>query len=149
MPARSTAGPPRRGRERRRDHSGRRRVQDDRHRLDGRCERAASPVRIRPRWRVHLSRTTELHPGPRRAQELRRRRGRDNTDIDLFRGLGGAASTGTAQIDDGLQSGQYGLLLVIDGYNGMADDENVTVSYYVSNGVNRTADGGIPTPTFT
>jgi|CZKU01.1.fsa_nt_gi hypothetical protein len=75
--------------------------------------------------------------------------GRDNTDIDLFRGLGGAASTGTAQIDDGLQSGQYGLLLVIDGYNGMADDENVTVSYYVSNGVNRTADGGIPTPTFT
>jgi len=75
--------------------------------------------------------------------------GIDNTDIDLFRALPVAASVGTAQIDDGLQSGQYSLLLVIDGYNGMANDDKVTVSYYVSNGVNRTADGGIPTPTFT
>jgi hypothetical protein len=75
--------------------------------------------------------------------------GIDNTDIDLFRGLGGAASTGTAQIDDGLQAGQYGLLLAIDNYNGLADDANVTVSFYVSNGINRNPlDGGMTPPDF-
>lgn len=74
--------------------------------------------------------------------------GRDNTAIDLFRGLGVAASTGTSQIDDGLASGQYGLLLVIDEYNGQPNDPQVKVSYYVSNGVNRASDGGIPPPDF-
>jgi hypothetical protein len=74
--------------------------------------------------------------------------GRDNTDIDLFRGLGDTASTGTTQIDDGLRSGQYGLVLVIDNYNGQPNDPRVAVSYYVSNGVNRTSDGGIPVPDF-
>jgi hypothetical protein len=76
--------------------------------------------------------------------------GIDNTDIELFRGLGGAASTGTAQIDDGLQTGQYGLLLAIDDYNGQLDDPNVIVSFYVSNGVNRNPlDGGVTPPDFT
>jgi hypothetical protein len=74
--------------------------------------------------------------------------GIDNTDIDLFRNLGGAASTGTAQIDDGLQAGQYGLLLVIDKYNGLQNDPSVSVSFYISNGVNRTSDGGISPPNF-
>jgi hypothetical protein len=74
--------------------------------------------------------------------------GRDNTDIDLFRALGDTASTGTTQIDDGLRSGQYGLLLVIDNYNGQLNDPRVAVSYYVSNGVNRTSDGGIRAPDF-
>jgi hypothetical protein len=74
--------------------------------------------------------------------------GRDNIAIDLFRGLGVAASTGTSQINEGLTTGQYGLLLVIDDYNGEANDPNVTVSYYVSNG-DRAADGGIQRPAFT
>jgi hypothetical protein len=74
--------------------------------------------------------------------------GRDNTDIQLFRLLGGTASTGTSQIDQGLTSGQYSLLLVINNYNGQSDDSLVTVDFYVSNGLNRTADGGIPTPQF-
>ena len=74
--------------------------------------------------------------------------GRDNTDIQLFRLLGGPASTGTSQIDQGLTSGQYSLLLVISNYNGQSDDSFVTVDFYVSNGLSRTADGGIPTPQF-
>jgi hypothetical protein len=74
--------------------------------------------------------------------------GRDNTSTVLFRSLGGAASTGTAQIDDGLSNGQYGLLLVIDKYNGMPNDPNVTVSYYVSNGLDRTDGGSAAPPTF-
>ncbi len=72
--------------------------------------------------------------------------GRDNTSIQLFRTLGAAASTGASQIDQGLMAGQYGLLVVINGYNGQQNDSNVTVDFYVSNGLERDADGGIPTP---
>jgi hypothetical protein len=72
--------------------------------------------------------------------------GRDNTDIQLFRGLPGTASTGTSEIDQGLAAGQYGSLVVISNYNGNADDSQVTVDFYVSNGLSRNADGGIPTP---
>jgi hypothetical protein len=74
--------------------------------------------------------------------------GRDNMDIQLFRGLPGAASTGTAQINQGLTAGQYGLLFVITNYNGTPNDSQVTVDFYVSNGLNRSPDGGIPTPLF-
>lgn len=72
--------------------------------------------------------------------------GRDNVDIQLFRSLRGPAATGTSQIDQGLSAGQYGLLLVITHYNGQLDDSKVTVDFYVSNGLSRNADGGIPTP---
>jgi hypothetical protein len=74
--------------------------------------------------------------------------GRDNTDIQLFRLLPGAASTGTTQINQGLTAGQYGLLFVITNYNGTPNDSQVTVTFYVSNGLNRSPDGGIPTPLF-
>ena len=74
--------------------------------------------------------------------------GRDNTDILLFRDLPAAASTGTNQIDQGLTAGQYGLVLVISGYNGQENDSEVIVDFYVSNGLARDADGGIPTPKF-
>jgi hypothetical protein len=74
--------------------------------------------------------------------------GRDNTDIQLFRDLSGPASAGTNEIDQGLTAGQFGLLVVITNYNGQSDDPAVTVDFYVSNGVNRSADGGIPAPNF-
>ena len=45
-------------------------------------------------------------------------------------------------------AGQYGLLVVINGYNGEQNDSNVTVDFYVSNGLQRDADGGLPTPNF-
>jgi hypothetical protein len=69
--------------------------------------------------------------------------GRDNVSIDLFRALGSVSSAGTQQIDQGLQTGQYGLLLDIRDYNGTPDDPAVKVSFYVSNGVNRGGDGGL------
>ena len=75
-------------------------------------------------------------------------RGRDNTDIQLFRDLRAPAATGTTQIDQGLTAGQYGLLLVITNYNGKPDDPQVTVDFYVSDGLSRDADGGIPKPKF-
>jgi hypothetical protein len=74
--------------------------------------------------------------------------GRDHTAISLFNLLGAPASAGTQQIDEGLSSGQYSLLLVINGYNGQPDDSHVVVDFYVSNGINRDPDGGIPTPKF-
>jgi hypothetical protein len=55
---------------------------------------------------------------------------------------------GTSQIDQGLAAGQFGSIIVIRNYNGMRDDPQVTVEYYVSNGLNRDADGGIPVPRF-
>jgi hypothetical protein len=74
--------------------------------------------------------------------------GRDNTAIQLFDYLGTVTSVGTTQIDQGLQMGQYGLLMVISGYNNLANDPKVKVDFYVSNGVKRDADGGIPSPRF-
>jgi hypothetical protein len=74
--------------------------------------------------------------------------GRDHWGINLFSALGELASVGTAQINEGLQKGQYGLLLEITGYNLQLNDDHVTVNFYVSNGLNRTADGGIPAPQF-
>jgi hypothetical protein len=74
--------------------------------------------------------------------------GRDNIDIRLFRSLQGAASAGTTQVDQGLSAGQYSLLLEISNYNGTPNDPRVTVNFFVSNGLNRDADGGIPMPKF-
>jgi hypothetical protein len=74
--------------------------------------------------------------------------GRDHWGINLFNALGEVASVGTAQINEGLQKGQYGLLLEITGYNLQANDDHVVVNFYVSNGLERTADGGIPAPQF-
>jgi hypothetical protein len=72
--------------------------------------------------------------------------GVDNNAVLLFLALGAATSTGTLRIDQGLQSGQYGLLIAISGYNQQLNDDRVQVDFYVSNGLNRTSDGGIPTP---
>lgn len=72
--------------------------------------------------------------------------GRDNTAVYLFLALGAATSTGIFRIDEGLQTGQYGLLIAINGYNLELNDDKVVVDFYLSNGLNRDADGGIPTP---
>ena len=40
------------------------------------------------------------------------------------------------------------MLLEIPDYNGTENDPVVTVKYYMSNGLNPDADGGIPTPKF-
>lgn len=72
--------------------------------------------------------------------------GRDDTAVLLFLSLGAATSIGAFRIDQGLQSGQYGLLIAISGYNLEMNDDRVVVDFYVSNGLNRTPDGGIPTP---
>lgn len=85
-------------------------------------------------------------PGAQRGDNCDDEAGRDNIDIRLFRLLLGAATAGTTQIDQGLTAGQYGLLLEIDGYNGKQDDPLVTVNFYLSNGLNRGPDGGIPIP---
>ncbi len=90
------------------------------------------------------SQRTDAAPG----QDCDDTAGRDNLDIQLFRLLRGPATTGTSQIDQGLMMGQYGLLLVIRNYNGRENDPYVTVDFYVSNGLDRDPDGGIPTPRF-
>ncbi len=72
--------------------------------------------------------------------------GRDDTAVLLFLVLGAATPTGTFRIDQGLRNGQYGLLIAISGYNLELNDDKVVVDFYVSNGLNRTADGGIPSP---
>lgn len=94
-------------------------------------------------------------PGPPSCQQIKGATescdddaGRDHTAIELFSTLRSAASTGTAQIDEGLSAGQYSLLLVINGYNGQPDDSHVVVDFYVSNGLERDEDGGIPVPQF-
>jgi hypothetical protein len=86
--------------------------------------------------------------GAQRGQNCDDEAGRDNIDIQLFRLLQGAAAAGTIQIDQGLTAGQYSVLLEISNYNGKANDPSVTVKYFVSNGLNRDADGGIPVPKF-
>jgi hypothetical protein len=75
-------------------------------------------------------------------------RGRDNIDIKLFQALPGAATTGTAQVDQGLRAGQYGLLIRIRDYDGMPEDPKVTVDFYVSNGLERDDAGNLPTAKF-
>jgi hypothetical protein len=75
--------------------------------------------------------------------------GRDHQSIVLFQLLqlvGGAATTGTKQVDQGLMAGQYGLLIRISNWNGKPNDPRVTVDFYVSNGLERDDAGGIPTP---
>ncbi|MGH7268901.1 MAG: hypothetical protein ACREJ3_00595, partial [Polyangiaceae bacterium] len=72
--------------------------------------------------------------------------GRDNTSITLFALMGGTASTGTEQVNQGLQSGQFSMLIAVRGYNGMPDDPQVNVSIYVSNGLNDVEDGGTQKP---
>jgi hypothetical protein len=72
--------------------------------------------------------------------------GRDNSDIKLFRLFGMTATSGTMQIDQQLSMGQYGLLLVVNNYNGQPDDSNVTVDFYVSDGLARDDAGLIPRP---
>jgi hypothetical protein len=74
--------------------------------------------------------------------------GLDNKSIQLFRLLPAPASTGTTQVDQGLMAGQYGLLIRISNYNGMPNDPNITVDFYVSNGLERDDAGAIPTPKF-
>jgi hypothetical protein len=45
-----------------------------------------------------------------------------------------------------MHDGLYGLVIQVNGYNGLPDDEQVTVALYASNGINGIQDGGTPTP---
>jgi len=72
--------------------------------------------------------------------------GRDHIALQLFRDLGVTAETESQTANQAMDVGQYGLLVQITGYNGMLDDEQVTVALYASNGVG-TPDGGTPNAT--
>jgi hypothetical protein len=61
--------------------------------------------------------------------------GRDNTGIKLFRELKSSGVTGNEDINQAMYAGEYGMLVVITGYNGGLNDTNVTVSILASNGI--------------
>jgi hypothetical protein len=71
--------------------------------------------------------------------------GRDHIGLQLFRDLGTSAQNGSQQANQAMQAGQFGMLLQITGYNGQANDRQVSVALYVSNGINGVQDGGVPT----
>ncbi len=79
--------------------------------------------------------------------------GRDHASVALFGALafagpafdaGAVVSTLSGQLNEGLQAGQYGLLIEVQGYNGLPNDSRVTVNVYQSNGLNAVEDGGTP-----
>lgn len=72
--------------------------------------------------------------------------GRDHIALQLFRALGPSARMGSEQANLAMQSGQFGILLKMEGYNGGQNDQQVTVSLYVSNGIVGVQDGGVVTP---
>jgi hypothetical protein len=69
--------------------------------------------------------------------------GRDHTGLSLFRALGATAQTGVAAANAAMQAGEYGLLVFITGYNGTANDRQVSVALFFSSGV-LGPDGGAP-----
>jgi hypothetical protein len=68
--------------------------------------------------------------------------GRDHIALQLFRDLGMSAAMGSNTANAAMQSGEFGILLDVSGYNGQANDRQVTVALYVSNGVGTLLDGG-------
>ncbi|HLK40155.1 MAG TPA: hypothetical protein VKU41_25545 [Polyangiaceae bacterium] len=73
-------------------------------------------------------------------------RGRDHAALELFRELGPLAPSGNGEVNTGFQAGQYGLLFHLRNYNGLANDKQVSVAVYASNGVSGIEDGGTPDP---
>ncbi len=74
--------------------------------------------------------------------------GRDNSGAALlhtFETLSSGDLFSQQVIDDGLDGGQYGMLLRVRNYNGAANDTSVEVSAYIADGV-AGADGGPTTP---
>jgi hypothetical protein len=69
--------------------------------------------------------------------------GRDHTGLELFRKLGPTAQMSNAAANEALQTGQYGLLVQMTGYNGTPNDTRVTVALYFSSGVLGTGDAGM------
>jgi hypothetical protein len=69
--------------------------------------------------------------------------GRDHVALDIFRGLPNVTGAAIA----GMQAGQFTILLQIGGYNGTLNDSNVTLAFYVSNGIEGTVDGGVGSAT--
>ena len=106
-------------------------LQFDRHRRRGR--RRGDPVRLRSRRRLHM-------PWPLRAalEKTRRTRaattraGSTTTRSFFFSRSGLPLRPGHFVSTRGLQSGQYGLLIVISGYNQQLNDDSVEVDFYVS-----------------
>jgi hypothetical protein len=80
--------------------------------------------------------------------------GRDHASVALFHALslvgtivdaGQVVSTLNGQLNEGLQAGQYSLLIQILGYNpSVANYSPLTVNVYQSNGLNAVEDGGTP-----
>jgi hypothetical protein len=70
--------------------------------------------------------------------------GRDHIALELFEALSITAETGSQTANQAMQAGQYGLVVQITGYNGMSNDEEVTVALYASNGIDGVQDGGTP-----
>ena len=73
--------------------------------------------------------------------------GRDNANLEIFQQFGSVALNSASQLNQGLQSGQYGLVFRLTNYNNQPNDTQVTASLYVSNGVGVGADGGTVSPT--
>jgi hypothetical protein len=69
--------------------------------------------------------------------------GRDHTGLKLFRALGATAAAGVAAANQGMQIGEFGLIVQVKGYNGLPNDSQLTVSIFASNGVLGTGDGGV------
>jgi len=69
--------------------------------------------------------------------------GRDHTGLNLFRKLAASAQMSLAGANEALQTGQYGLLLEMTDYNGQPNDNQVSVAFYFSNGVQGAGDGGV------
>ena len=72
--------------------------------------------------------------------------GRDHAGLELFRELNALAPSSTEQTNQGLRAGQYGLLFDIQNYNDTANDKQVSVAVYASNGSSGVEDGGMPQP---
>ncbi len=64
--------------------------------------------------------------------------GRDNAlaqVIESFGELGDQIPAGTASMNDRIASGQWSMLIRVSGYNGLPDDDNVTVSLFTTDGL--------------
>ncbi len=72
--------------------------------------------------------------------------GRDHIALQLFRDLAPSSQAGSLQANQAMQAGQFGILLQITGYNQRANDTQVSVRLYASNGIDGIQDGGTPSP---
>jgi hypothetical protein len=113
----------------------------------------ASSPRPLPPYGFDLDNTCTCHPGPPSCVQEKGAPetcdddgGLDHIGLELFSELGSAAQQGNDQLNQGLQAGQYGLIIDLRHYNGQANDSSVSASVYVSNGVLGVEDGGSATP---